>query len=325
MKLKGIRLKWSYLVIVAAVAALAVVPLFANRYYLDIAIIIGIHTMVTVGLCLLMGYTGQISLGQAAFYGMGAYFSAILSKTYGVSPWAAMFIGAAVTGGFAYSIGIAVLRLRGNYLAMATLALGIIMNIVFTEAASFTGGQDGITGVPYLSVGGLVFDTDRGYYYLVWAFCLAALLVSRNIVSSRTGRALRAIRDSESAAESIGINVLQLKAKVFALSAVYASLAGSLLAHYWAAVGPKPFDFLFSIKVVVMAVVGGLASVWGAIFGTATVKILGDWLHEFGEYQVIAFGLMLMIVIVFMPRGLWVHLRSRVLQWQRRSTRRAES
>jgi branched-chain amino acid transport system permease protein len=192
---------------------------------------------------------------------------------------------------------------------MATLAMGLIMNIVFSQLTSITGGHDGIAGVPYLSIGGFTFNSDFRYYYLVWIICLAVLLISQNIVSSRTGRALRAIRDNEQAAESVGINILQMKAKVFALSAVYASIAGSLLVHYWAAVSPAPFGFSFSIRMLVMAVVGGLASVWGAIFGTGAVHLLGDWLQNFGDYETIAFGAALLLIMIFMPKGLWVHLK----------------
>ena len=321
------RLKPKHIAIAAAFGILFSLPWLlkaSSPHYIDLAVIIGIQTLVTVGLCLLMGYTGQISLGQAAFYGIGAYTSAVLSKTYGFSPWASMFIGATGTGIFAYLIGIPILRLKGNYLAMATLALGIIMQIVFREWISVTGGVDGIIGIPYFSIGGFAFDTDLRYYYLVWILCIAALLISRNIVNSRTGRALRAIRDNETAAQAVGINVLQLKAKVFALSAVFASLAGSLLVQYWSAVGPGPFGFLFSIRALVMAVVGGLASIWGAIFGAAAIQLLNDLLHEFGEYNVIAFGLILMLVVMFMPRGLWVHLRERILRWRQGFARRSE-
>lgn len=305
-------------------AALVVLPREVNAHYVDMAVMIGIETMVTLGLCLLTGYTGQISLGQTAFYGLGAYTSAILSKTYGVSPWAAMAFGAVLTGGFAYGIGIPVLRLKGNYLAMATLAIGLIMSMVFEQWASVTGGHDGMQSIPQLSIGGLVFDSDRKFYYLVWAICIAALLVSWNIVGSRTGRALRAVRDSEAAAESVGINVLQLKAKVFALSAVYASIAGSLLTHYHSGIAPGAFSFTYSIQAVVMAVVGGLASVWGAIFGTAAVQWLSDALQRFGDYETIAFGLILVLVVMFLPRGLWVSLRRWVLRLSRSRLKRAE-
>jgi branched-chain amino acid transport system permease protein len=266
--------------------------------------------MVTVGLCLLLGYTGQVSLGQAAYYGIGAYISAILSKTYGVNPWLAMLIAAIATGAFAYLIGYPIFRLKGNYLAMATLALGVIMWILFRQLSQFTGGPDGMAGIPYLSIGGFIFDTTLKRYYLVWFFCIAILLISQNIVKSRTGRAFRAIHGSEAAAESIGINVAQFKVKVFTLSAVYASIAGSLFVHHLRFVSPQPFDFLASVKLVVMAVIGGLASIWGAIFGAATTRILSDeLLLQFGEFDVIIYGLILMLVMIFMPEGLFVRLK----------------
>jgi branched-chain amino acid transport system permease protein len=248
-----------------------------------------------------------VSLGQAAFYGTGAYVSAILSRNYGVPPLLALGLAAAVTGVFAYLIGRPILRLKGNYLAMSTLGLGIITYILFREADGVTGGLTGISAIPYLSIGGFAFDTDRKYYYVVWTVTLLVLVISQNIVNSRTGRALRAVRDSEIAAESVGVNVPELKVRVFTLSAVYASIAGSLYAHYLAYISPQPFDFLFSIRLLLMAVVGGLASIWGAIFGTAAISFLGDALRGFGDMESIVFGFILMAIIIFMPRGLWVH------------------
>ncbi len=303
--------KWPYLVIAMMLLFLILIPFdWFLRPYTTLMIFIGIHTMVTVGLCLLLGYTGQVSLGQATFYGMGAYFSAILSKTHGVNPWLAMLIGATATGAFAYAIGYPIFRLRGNYLAMATLGMGIIIAILFRELDQFTGGTMGISGIPFLSIAGFSFDTTFRRYFLVWFFCLAVLLISQNVVRSRMGRALRAIHGSEAAAESVGINVAQFKVKVFVLSAVFASLAGSLFVHHLRYVSPQPFGFLFSIMVVVMAVVGGLASVWGAIFGTATIRILSDeLLLTFGEWDIVIYGFILMLVMVFMPEGLFVRLK----------------
>ena len=195
-------------------------------------IFIGIYSMVTVGLCLLMGYTGQVSLGHAAFFGTGAYLSAILSTRYDLNPWLAMLVAAIATGIFAYLISFPVFRLRGNYLAMATLGLGIIICILFRELGQYTGGPDGMAGIPYLSVGGFAFDTPFRRYFLIWGFCLGTLLISQNIVNSRTGRAFRAIHGSETAAESVGINASQYKVRIFVLSAVFSSLAGSLCHHH---------------------------------------------------------------------------------------------
>jgi len=316
--------KWVYLVIAALLAFLILIPFdWFLGHYTTLMIFIGISTMVTVGLCLLMGYTGQVSLGQAAFYGLGAYFSAVLSKTYGVNPWLAMLIAAIATGAFAYVIGYPILRLRGNYLAMATLGLGLIMWILFGQLSQFTGGPDGMAGIPYLSIGGFVFDTSFKRYFLVWFFCLAVLFISQNIVRSRSGRALRAIHGSEAAAESIGINVARFKVKIFVLSAVYASLAGSLFVHHLRFVSPQPFDFLASVKFVVMAVIGGLASIWGAIFGAGTTRMLSDeLLLGFGEWDVVVYGAILVIVMIFMPEGLFVKLKELIGRWRLRYAER---
>ena len=322
--LARMKSKWTYLVIAVLLAFLILIPFnwFLGQYT-TLMIFIGIHTMITVGLCLLLGYTGQVSLGQAAFYGMGAYVSAILSKTYGVNPWLAMAIGAILTGAFAYVIGYPIFRLRGNYLAMATLGLGIIVYILFRQLAQFTGGPEGMSGIPYMSIGGFIFDTPFKRYFLVWFFCLATLLISQNIVRSRTGRALRAIHGNEAAAESIGINAAQFKVKIFVLSAVYASLAGSLFVHHTTVISPQPFDFLASLMVIVMAVIGGLASIWGAIFGAATIRILSDeLLLRFGEWDVIIYGLMLMLVMILMPEGLFVRLRDIFGRWRLRYAQR---
>jgi len=322
--LARVKSKWTYLVIAALLLFLILIPFdwFLGQYT-TLMIFIGISTMVTVGLCLLMGYTGQVSLGQAAFYGTGAYFSAILSKTYGVDPWLAMLTAAVATGAFAYVVGYPIFKLRGNYLAMATLGLGLIMWILFRQLSQFTGGPDGMAGIPFLSIGGFVFDTSFKRYFLVWFFCLAVLLISQNIVRSRAGRALRAIHGSEAAAESIGINVAQFKVKIFVLSAVYASLAGSLFVHHLRFVSPQLFDFLASVKFVVMAVIGGLASIWGAIFGAGATRILSDeLLLRFGEWDIVAYGAILVAVMIFMPEGLFVRLKEVFERWRLRYAER---
>jgi len=315
MILDWVKKKWNYFAVVALIVFLVLVPFkwFLGQYT-SIMIFIGISTMITVGLCLLMGYTGQVSLGQAAYYGLGAYFSAILSKTYSVNPWLAMLIAAIATGTFAYIIGYPIFRLRGNYLAMATLGIGLIMWVLFNQLSQYTGGPDGMHGIPYLSINGFAFDTNFKRYYLVWFFCLAILFLSQNIVRSRTGRALRAIHGNEAAAESLGINVTQFKVKIFVLSAVYASLAGSLFVHHLRFVSPQTFDFLSSVKLVVMAVIGGLASVWGAIFGAGTTRFLSDEVllgfNQYPQLDIIIYGLILMLVMIFMPEGLFVAIKS---------------
>jgi len=309
--LARLKSNWSYLAIASLFVVLILAPFhwFLGQYT-TLMIFIGIYTIVTVGLCLLMGYTGQVSLGQAAFFGMGAYISAILTTTYGVNPWLAMLAAAIMTGVFAYTIGYLIFRLKGNYLAMATLGLGLIMLIVFRQLNPVFGEPDGIPGIPSLSIGGFAFDSPFRMFFLVWFFCLVILFISQNLVRSRIGRALKAIHGNESAAESLGINVTQFKVKILVLSAVYASLAGSLLAYHVPYVGTQPFDFMASVRLVVMAVIGGLASVWGAIFGAGATRILSDHLLlGFGDWDVVVYGFILVLVMIFMPEGLFVKLK----------------
>ncbi|MBN2099904.1 MAG: branched-chain amino acid ABC transporter permease [Dehalococcoidia bacterium] len=327
--------KWVWIVAGLLLVLLILIPFkWFLGPYTNLMIFIAIYTMVTLGLCLLMGYSGQVSLGQAAFFGIGAYFSAILSKTYGVNPWLAMLLGATATGAFAYVIGIPIFRLRGNYLAMATLGLGIIIYILFRQLGQYTGGPDGMAGIPYLSVGGFAFNTAFRRYFLIWGFCLASLLVSQRIVNSRTGRALRAIHGSEPAAESVGISVSFYKVKIFVLSAVLSSLAGSLYVHHLRFVSPQSFDFLASVVIVVMAAIGGLASIWGAIFGAAAIRILGDEIlprfenlsllksWDLDYLNIIVYGLLLIVVMVFMPQGLFVGMRDAFERWRLKHAQR---
>lgn len=293
-----------YALIALAIGGVMAIPFTGNTYFMSILIIIAIQTVATVGLCLLMGYTGQVSLGHAAFYGIGGFMSGILSATYGVSPWLAMLAGVVVSGVIAYLTGWPIFRLKGHYLAMATLGFGIIIYILFVQMDQFTGGPSGIPGIPALSIAGFDFDSDLKFYYLAWAVCLAVLLLSQNMVRSRFGRALRSIHGNEVAARSLGVDVTQFKVKVFVLSAVYASIAGSLYVHYTTFVSPQPFGFMFSIRLVVMVVVGGLGSIWGAVFGTSAITLLSNALQPFGELDVIVFGAILIVVMVFMPQGL---------------------
>jgi branched-chain amino acid transport system permease protein len=292
---------------------------------MDTMIRIGILTIVVVGLNLLMGYAGQVSLGQAGFYALGAYASGILSTLanrhdvlVGVADqwwwsWLVMVFGMAATGGFAYLVGRPILRLRGNYLAMATLGMGIIIFILAGQFPEITGGYDGLTGIPRLMIGGFRLWPMQRYYFVVWAFAIAAIAVALNIVNSRDGRAMRAIHSSEVAAGASGVNIERVKVRALVISAVLASLAGSLYAHFQSAVSPSPFSFRASVELVVMAAMGGLASVWGAPFGVAFAYVIRDLLRSQlesllhvrgGEYELIVYGVILVLIMVFLPDGL---------------------
>ncbi|MCL5951208.1 MAG: branched-chain amino acid ABC transporter permease [Chloroflexi bacterium] len=305
---------------------------------LDTMIRIAIFTIILVGLNLLMGYAGQISLGQAAFYGIGAYVSAILTTLsfrqhvlQGISvtwwwPWLAMVLAMLVTGLFAYIMGRPILRLRGNYLAMATLGLGIVMYIVFREGGDLTGGNDGIGSIPRLAIGGFEIWPMERYYFLVWVLALAVIILALNIVNSRIGRALRAIHSSEIAANTMGVDTDRYKLQILTVSAMMASLAGSLYAHYQMVIAPSPFDFNSSVELVVMAAVGGLASIWGAPFGVAVVLILQEILRNFSGagFELVAFGFILVAIMIFMPEGLTVGGINAYRHWRAVRARRKE-
>lgn len=303
----------------------------------DTIVRIGILTLVIVGLNLLMGYAGQASLGQAAFYGLGAYVSAILTtraNTLGLPPaiaeswwwpWLLMLAAMVLTGLFAYLVGKPILRLKGHYLAMATLGLGIVVYILFRENfglrlnhLNLTGGYDGIHSIPRLRLGTLELWPVERYYYLVWLCAILGIILALNIVHSRLGRALRAIHGSEIAAEAMGVDTAQLKVIALVISAMYASLAGSLYAHFQAAVSPTPFNFNGSLELVVMAAVGGLSTIWGAPLGVTLIlgiqELLRARLHLLfegisSEVEVIAFGVILVVIMIFMPDGVLLGAR----------------
>jgi branched-chain amino acid transport system permease protein len=215
-----------------------------------------------------------------------------------------MVLAVVLTVAVALLVGVPALKLSGYYLAMATLGFGIIVYICFKELVWLTGGPSGFVGIPKLSIGTMVLDEPGAYYFLVWGITLGAIAVSLNIVDSRVGRALRAIHDSEPAARASGIHTARLKIWVFVVSAIYASVAGSLYAHFITFISPSSFDFMFSIKLVTMVVVGGMASIWGAVFGAATLTVLPEVLAVFHDFDIVIFGLILMVVMIFMPQGL---------------------
>ena len=291
------------------VGGAALIPvLVRDAYYLSVLTFIAIHSMIAVGLCLLIGYAGQISLGHAAFYGLGAYTTAILTTKSGWSPWLALPLAIAATCLIAYIIGVPTLRLKGHYLAMATLGFGMIVHIVMKEFLPLTGGNSGITDIPTLSLAGLALDNELRFYCLACGAAVAILLFSSNVSHSRAGRALRAVHGSEMAAALSGVDIAGYKIKVFVLSAGYAAIAGFLYAHYVKFISPQPFDFKFSVELVVMVVLGGVGSVWGGLVGAGLVTALGEALRRFGDYDIIVFGTILIVVVVFMPAGIvgWI-------------------
>ncbi len=295
----------------ALVALLPVV--FPDNYYVTVVGVTAFfNIMLAVGLNLLMGYAGQISLGHAAFFGIGAYVSAVTTVRYGWNPWVAMAAGLVLVWLIANLIARPILRLKGHYLAMATLGFGIIIHIVLVQADAFTGGPDGLSGIPGLVLFGWHVDSDLRWYVVAGAVMLLYVWLSLNIIDSREGRALRAVHGSEVAASTLGIDISGTKVRVFVLSALMASLTGSLFAHQQAFVSPDSFSFFFSIELVTMVVLGGLASTFGAVFGAVILTFLPEFLVVFEDFQMLIYGAILMLIMIFLPRGLFVTMADRI-------------
>lgn len=275
-----------------------------NSYYIQTLTLIGINTILALGLNLLMGYAGQISLGHAAFFGIGAYTTAILTTKFMISPWLAFPAALFLSGFVAFFVGLPTLRLSGYYLGMGTLGFGMIVNICIREWDSYTGGASGLVGIPGLSLGPVSFDDPSYFFFLVWGVLILFFAASRRIMDSRVGRALRAIHDNEAASRILGVDTKDLKLKIFVLSAVMASVSGFLYAHMVTFISPGTFDFLASVKIVTMVVIGGMASIWGALFGAALITMLPEWLHSFADYEMMIYGFILMVVMIFLPQGL---------------------
>jgi branched-chain amino acid transport system permease protein len=286
-------------------AFVLLVPIFmSGSYLMNVLVFVGIHTLLAIALNLLLGYAGQISLGHAAFFGLGAYASGILTATYEWNPWLAMVVTALAVGGIGFVIGFPILKLKGHYLAMATLGMGIIVYIVFNEWVDVTGGPSGFSGISNLELGPIIFDTDFKNYYLVWTFVLGCVLLSVNLANSRIGRAFRAIHDAEVAARVVGVNARLLKVQVFALSAMICAIAGSLYAHVMTFIAPPSFGFNVSVELLTMVVIGGLGSIYGSFLGALLLTLLPEFLRFMNDYDIVFYGGLLMLMTIFMPGGL---------------------
>jgi branched-chain amino acid transport system permease protein len=302
--------------LIAAVGlAVALLPwVVASRYVLGTLVFVALNALAALGLSLVMGFAGQVSLGQAAFFAIGAYTSGVLTATHGWNGWIALAAAGATGALAALVVGLPIFRLSGLLLAMATLGFGIIVYYVLVNWAGVTGGPSGLTGIPPLAVGRFELSTDARVLWLVWAVLLLALGLCGNLVDSRVGRALRAIHGDEAAAEAAGIDATRFKLGVFALAGGLTAIAGGLYAHYLTFINPSPFGFAYSVELVVMVVIGGVASLWGAVLGAAVVVALVEVLrallplltasHGAAEYEIVVFGLILMAFMIFVPGGL---------------------
>jgi branched-chain amino acid transport system permease protein len=279
------------------------IPLYlSDTYYLSVLAFMATRFMMVLGLSLLLGQAGQISLGQAAFVGIGAYGAAILTAKLGFNPWLAMALAAILAAAIAGLVGIPTLRLRGYYLAMATLGINEIVYILLVQLKSLTNGTDGITGIPSLSIGGLELGmgTPKAYHLFVWGVALLMFRLALNLSSSRVGRSLRALHKSEPAAESLGVDTSYRKVQVFMLAAVFASIAGSFDAYYVHYISPDGYTITFSIILITGVIIGGLRSMWGALWGTLVIVILPELLKRVNEdITNLVFGVLLIAIMIF--------------------------
>ncbi|TAN11129.1 MAG: branched-chain amino acid ABC transporter ATP-binding protein/permease [Burkholderiaceae bacterium] len=312
MKLSPIRA----LVAVIVAAVLLTLPLFVPSFYVNLLVLTAIYGFVVTGMILLTGYTGLVSLGHAAFFGVGAYAAAVLGGTFGLNPWLSLVAGTAIAALSAYIVGLPLLRLSGHYLALATLAWGVIASTLFTQMAFLTGGPDGFSNVPTLSFFGLDMVGEGRFYYLVLIVAVAGALMLGALLNSRSGRAVRALASSEVAASSLGVNVSRLKLQVFVLSAAFAGLGGGLYAYFIAFIAPSTFDIGASIRLLTMTMIGG-AHPLGGLVGAGIIIGLDNLLQDIlpnasgqaGQVQIIIYGLALVILMIASPKGLAPLLR----------------
>ncbi|HLS54854.1 MAG TPA: branched-chain amino acid ABC transporter ATP-binding protein/permease [Zeimonas sp.] len=286
------------------VVFIAVAPLLLPAFYVTLLNYIGLSTLVTLGLVLLTGVAGIVSFGQQAFVGLAAYTTAALTVLMGLSPWTALIAGLALTATVALGLGAITLRLSGHYLSISTIAWGIALYYLFGNLPGL-GQYSGVDNVPAVSLAGWTLDTGRESYYLIWVATVVALVAARNLLDSRAGRAIRALRFRSVMAESFGIDTASLKLLVFLYAALLAGLSGWLYAHYLRFVSPHAFGVNAGIDYLFMAVIGGASQVWGALIGASILTVLKEWLKDLlpavfqksGNYEIVVFGVLMMLLL----------------------------
>lgn len=308
---------------IVAVIALAVLPqLPVPEFWITQANYIGMFSLVALGLVLLTGVGGLTSFGQAAFVGIGAYATALLSTRYGISPWLGLVVGLAITLLVALVLGWITLRMSGHYLPLATIAWALSLNYTIANL-DVLGKYDGLLGVPALELFGISLADGRSMYYLIWLCAILGALAVRNLLDSRPGRAIRALGGATVMAEAMGVSTFRYKVIVFLIAALLASVSGWLFAHVQRTVNPSPFGLKMGIEYLFMAVVGGVSSVWGAFIGAGVFKIIEDELKELlpallgsnGNFEIIVLGIVLVLMLKYAPKGLWPALQSLTGRW----------
>ena len=294
---KRFALIWVFILI-------AVPFVIKNLYYLHLLNYMLILIIITVGFHLLIGFAGQISIGHAAFVAIGAYVSAYLSVTMGLSFWLALPLSGIITGFIGYLIGKPITKFNGAYLAIATIGIGEITRLVLINWTEVTHGAQGFKGIPSPTLFGLAINNDLRYYWLLVPIVIIVYFLINTLIDSEVGRAFRSIRDEEIAAEFAGVDVTKMKLLAFTISAILAGIGGSLLAHMNGYLSPFDFNITQSIAYLMMVLLGGLGYKWGPIIGVFLLTFSKEWFRFFDEYYLIIYGLMLVTIILFMPKGI---------------------
>lgn len=298
-----------FALIVAAVIGALCLPLILAEYHLHLAIWVGINMILAVSLALVMGFTGQYSLAHAAFFGIGAYTSALLTLRLGVPVWIALGVAAVITGFFAVLVGIPFLRLTGTYLAVGTFAFGQLVQAILVNWQDVTNGSQGmrVPVVPEpIQLPGLVdisFDSRFNYYYLVLVMLGVTIFVVYRLVNSRVGRAFLAIREDQMLAQSLGVHLMRYKVLSFAISCFFAGVAGALYGYYIQFISPDQFSFAQSTDVFMIVIIGGSGSIVGPLLGTIFLIGLPEFLHFARDQRMIIYGVALILVVLVMPSG----------------------
>lgn len=314
-KAARLRVNAPWLIFLTAIIVLPII--IRSNYIVSVMFLVAIYGVLSVGMGLLMGQAGLFSLAHPTWFGLGAYISGILSTRGIIPPLPSIFVGAICVALIAYIVGAPVLRLRGFYLACATFAIIIIAQVAAAQLTGLTGGPEGLVGIPALSLGHFVFKTDLHFYYLSWALCLGCYWFCSNLIDSRVGRAMRSFHDSEIASQSMGVNVARYKLQIFVLTALMASLAGSIFCFYLRFAVPDSFGFPLLVELLMMIIIGGLGHLRGALIGAFVVLWLSELIHGYlgkilpvmtSEVDAIFFGVLIIIVLIFMPQGLtgWI-------------------
>jgi branched-chain amino acid transport system permease protein len=305
--------------ILAFIAILIALPLLPTpEFWITLANYIGLYAIVALGLVLLTGIGGLTSFGQAAFVGLGAYSTAWLGTQFDLSPWFGLLAGLALTAASALLIGAITMRLSGHYLPLGTIAWGLSLFYLFGNL-DFLGKYDGLNGIAPINLFGISLESGRSMYFLIWLVAIMALLAVQNLLNSRVGRAIRALKGGTLMAEAMGVNTAWIKILIFVIAALLACVSGWLYAHLLRSVNPTPFGLGAGIEYLFMAVIGGSAYVWGALLGSALLTLLKDQLQTLlplllgnaGNFDVIVFGALMILLLQRAPEGLWPYIRAR--------------